>query len=162
MPYPPTPSITASNTPTPSITASQTPTYSPTGTACPGITPTQTPSNTATPVVTASLTTRATPTPTSTPTNTPTHTQTPTPTKTVYNLYEADRYICDGPGCALDTTGIIVALPSTVSPNYGKYYPSLVPDGFVYLLQTTATGGPGWILNTINFTSCNSACAYIP
>jgi hypothetical protein len=35
MPFPPTPSITPSNTPTPSVTASQTPTYTPTQTSCP-------------------------------------------------------------------------------------------------------------------------------
>jgi hypothetical protein len=70
MPYPPTPSQTASNTPTPSITASVTPTYSPTGTVCPDSTPTQTPSNSPT---------RMTPT----PTQTPTHTQTSTPTSTI-------------------------------------------------------------------------------
>lgn len=72
MPYPPTPSQTASNTPTPSITASVTPTYTPTETPCIGVTPTQTPSNTATQV---------TPTPTITPT--PSITQTSTPTGTI-------------------------------------------------------------------------------
>jgi hypothetical protein len=35
MPFPPTPSITPSNTPTPSVTASQTPTHTPTQTSCP-------------------------------------------------------------------------------------------------------------------------------
>lgn len=39
MPFPPTPSPTASITPTPSITASVTPTYSPTRTNCPTSTP---------------------------------------------------------------------------------------------------------------------------
>jgi hypothetical protein len=44
------------------------------------------------------------------------------------------------------------------TPNYGKFYPSDNPDGYVYLLITTTSGGPGWILNTANFTACADAC----
>ena len=82
MPYPPTPSITPSNTCTPSITASQTPTYSPTETVCPGASPTITPSITASPTITpsVSLTPTFTPTNTITPSITPTNTMTPSPT----------------------------------------------------------------------------------
>lgn len=100
MPFPPTPTQTASNTPTPSITASNTPSYTPTGTACPGSTPTQTPSNsptrmTPTPTQTPTATIGLTPTQTSTPTGTivltPTQTETPTPTPTL-DCRDCDRY----------------------------------------------------------------------
>lgn len=56
MPFPPTPSQTASNTPTPSITASNTPTQTPSGSNCIGTSPTPTPSITATPTITPSST----------------------------------------------------------------------------------------------------------
>lgn len=49
MPFPPTPSITPSNTPTSSITPSNTPTITPTQSTCPSGTPTQTPTMTPTP-----------------------------------------------------------------------------------------------------------------
>jgi hypothetical protein len=42
MPFPPTPSITPSNTPTSSVTPSNTPTNTPSGTQCPDLTPTPT------------------------------------------------------------------------------------------------------------------------
>lgn len=82
MPFPPTPSVTSSNTPTPSVTASQTPTYSPTGTVCPGATPTatETPTQTQTQTSTIPVTPTQTQTNTSTPQSTPT--QTPTPSVT--------------------------------------------------------------------------------
>ena len=92
----------------------------------------------------------------------PTPTPTPSPTEITYDLYDADRYICDFPGCTLDATGIVVALPSGTSPNYGKFYPSYIPDGFAYLLNSTTTGGPGWILSTLNYTSCTDACSLPP
>lgn len=86
MPFPPTPSITASNTPTPSITSSVTPTLTPTGTACPELTPSATPTISVTPSITASNTATPTNTPTIsvTPSNTPTNTATPsiTPSNT--------------------------------------------------------------------------------
>lgn len=113
-----------------------------------------------------------TPTPSPTPTNTPTATPTPTPTPTVgpitptptptptsYNLYLADEYACTFPGCALQQTDVVVALPTSHTPQYGKYYPDEAASGFAYLLTTTAVSGPGIILNTANFTACNSACA---
>jgi hypothetical protein len=104
------------------------------------------------------------------PTNTPTNTATPTgtiqptpsPTPTIiieYDLYEADRFTCLYPGCALDASGIIVALPAGTTPDYGKFYSSLVPDGFSYELIGLGSGGPGWILSTLNYTSCADACA---
>jgi hypothetical protein len=116
------------------------------------------PSNT--PTITPTQTN--TPSPTSTQVNTPTpsYTSTPTPTKSItYDLYEADRFTCLYPGCALDASGVVVALPAGTIPNYGKFYSSLVPDGFSYELIGLSTGGPGWILSTLNYTSCADACA---
>ena len=85
MPFPPTPSVTSSNTPTPSVTASQTPTYSPTGTVCPGATPTatETPTQTQTQTSTIPVTPTQTQTNTSTPQTTPTSTPTPSVTNPI-------------------------------------------------------------------------------
>jgi hypothetical protein len=146
-----TPSNTATptNTRTPQTTATSTPTMTPTKTNTPtpsatiNLTPTQTPSNTASPTVT--------------PTNT--STQTPTPTRTItYDVYLADRYQCTYPGCIPDTTGVLVALPTGTSPNFGKYYASPFDPGFTYLLDSLSSGGPALILDTPNFTACNNAC----
>ena len=147
-----TPTPTPSVSPTISLTPSNTPSYTPTGTVCPGLTPTMTPS--------VSVSPTNTPTNTATPTGTIQPTPSPTPTITIeYDLYEADRFTCLYPGCALDASGIIVALPAGTIPNYGKFYPSLIPDGFSYELIGLGSGGPGWILNTLNYTSCADACA---
>jgi hypothetical protein len=110
-----------------------------------------------------------TPTPTPSPTPTPTATVTPTPTPTgptptptpppSYNLYYADEYACTFPGCALQQLDVVVALPSTHTPQYGKFYPDEAASGFAYLLTTSASTGPGIILNIANFTACSSACA---
>jgi hypothetical protein len=115
-----------------------------------------TPPPTATPTPTA--TTTPTPTPTITPSG-PTPTPTPSPTVTAYTLYYADEYACTFPGCALQQLDVVVALPSTHTPNYGKFYPDEAASGFAYLLTTTASTGPGIILNIANFTACSSACA---
>lgn len=147
-----TPTPTPSVSPTISLTPSITPTNTPTGTVCPGLTPTMTPS--------VSLSPTITPTNTITPTGTIQSTPTPTPTITIeYDLYEADRFTCLYPGCALDASGVIVALPAGTTPDYGKFYSSLVPDGFSYELIGLGSGGPGWILSTLNYTSCADACA---
>ena len=147
-----TPTPTPSVSPTISLTPSITPTNTPTGTVCPGLTPTMTPS--------VSLSPTITPTNTATPTGTIQATPSPTPTITIeYDLYEADRFTCLYPGCALDASGVIVALPAGTTPDYGKFYSSLVPDGFSYELIGLGSGGPGWILSTLNYTSCADACA---
>ena len=147
-----TPTPTPSVSPTISLTPSITPTNTPTGTVCPGLTPTMTPS--------VSLSPTITPTNTATPTGTIQPTPSPTPTIIIeYDLYEADRFTCLYPGCALDASGIIVALPAGTIPDYGKFYSSLVPDGFSYELIGLGSGGPGWILSTLNYTSCADACA---
>ena len=151
-----TPTPTPSVSPTISLTPSNTPSYTPTGTVCPGATPTMTPSVSLSPTITPTNTA----TPTGTIQATPTTTSTPTPTRSItYDLYEADRFTCLYPGCALDASGVIVALPAGTIPDYGKFYSSLVPDGFSYELIGLGSGGPGWILSTLNYTSCADACA---
>jgi hypothetical protein len=112
-------------------------------------TPTPTPTPTLTPTIT----------PTRTPDITTTPTPTPTPTPGDYILYLADQYECLYPGCNSVATGVVVALPASHLPNYGKFYPADTPDGYAYVIYTTTTGGPGLILQTINFTSCTNACA---
>lgn len=100
-----------------------------------------------------------TPTPTSTPTPTPTHTPTPTPT-IAYDLYLADEYSCDG--CTITTPDVVVALIAGTSPDYGKFYVPLAIPGFVYLLSSPTSTGPGVILTNVKYTTCNDACGYVP
>ncbi len=128
MPFPPTPSITPSNTPTPSITASQTPTLSPTETVCPGSSPTITPSVSLTPSITPSITPTntqtktptgtivLTPTNTSSPTNTPTQTP-PSETCTAWEIYNGSFFEISWSGilCGTETsTGGTVAIGQTI------------------------------------------------
>ena len=118
-----------------------------------GITP---PTPTPTPTPTATLT--PTPTPSPTPSG-PTPTPTPTSGPITYDIYLADEYACTFPGCALQRIDVEVALPAGTTPNYGKFYPDEGATGFAYLLHTAAGTGPAIILNTANFTACNSACS---
>ena len=139
-PPPPTPTQTGTNQPTP------TPTMTPTQTS----TQTNTPTNTSTIVLTQ------------TPTQTSTTTPTPTPTRTVeYNIYYADRYQCLNPGCSFDTPAVLVALPTTHTPQYGKFYATTNDPGFSYLLDSPTTGGPALILDTNYYTACNDACIVV-
>ena len=121
-------------------------------------TQTQTPSQT--PTYTPSPTIGLTQTPTSTTEPTPTPTQTPTPTSEIpYSLYYADRYLCLNPGCSFDTPSVVVSLPTSHTPQYGKFYPALTPDGYSYLLDAPTILGPGLLLDTNNYTACNDACS---
>lgn len=139
MPYPPTPSQTASNTPTPSITPSVTPTYSPTGTVCPGFTPTATstiaatPTQTKTPTQTPSQTATipVTPSQTGTIAATPTQTQTNTQSPSVCPLDFQVNYICNE--ATPDSTVIV----SGITCGSGQYDINQV----LYLTQSGATGG---------------------
>jgi len=141
-------------TPTPTPTITQTMTQTPT--ASPGLTPTSTPSNTATPTYTPTNTSTNTPTPSQT--GTVPATPTPTSTSSSYNIYLADKYECLFPGCSLNQTDVLVALPTSETPQYGKFYSALTPDGFAYLLSSPSTG-PGLILSPGSFTQCSMACS---
>jgi hypothetical protein len=95
-------------------------------------------------------------------TTTTTTTSTTTTTTTIapeYDLYLADEFSCDFPGCTLQNTNVVVSLPSGTTPQYGKFYPPQALDGFSYLLQSTTSTGPGKILLTLNYTNCSLACS---
>ena len=126
-------------------------------TPLPPTTPTQTASNT--PTATPGLTPTATPilSPTPTPTNNPTPTPTETPA-TSYTIYLADEYSCFP--CNFTGNSVYVALPSSTTPNYGKFYTSASAEGFVYQLILEAFGGPALILDGYNTTNCNTACSF--
>lgn len=141
--------IPAGITPTPTMTNTMTPTPS----ATIGLTPTATPLPTTTPTGTPILS----PTPTGTINQTPTPTETPIPS---YDIYLADEYSCFP--CTFVGSSVYVALPSTTSPNYGKFYTAPSAPGFVYVLISPAFGGPALILDGYNTTNCNNACSVIP
>ena len=96
---------------------------------------------------------------TTTTTTTSTTTTTTTAAPVEYDLYLADEYSCDFPGCTLQNTNVVVALPAGTTPQYGKFYPPQALDGFSYLLQSTTSTGPGKILLTLNYTNCSLACS---
>ena len=177
MPFPPTPSNTASNTPTPSITASQTPSYTPTGTLCPTVT--STPTQTPTPTNTASPTNTATPTPTNTasPTNTSTPTNTASPTNTPsltqtqinYSLQLSSgvtpNLICDynfntyySPISGASTPGLGEFLyydPQLTQPVINAYYGYVLSTSpFRIDLLVVSGGTPGQITNRFNNYGC--------
>jgi hypothetical protein len=152
----PPPQPTPTNTSSPTQTPSETPTQTPSATI--GSTPTPTPSITMTSTETQTPT--VTPTNTETPTTTPTNTPTPSSTASItYDIYYADRYECLFPGCSFDTPSVIVALPTTHTPQYGKFYSTTNDPGFSYLLDSPTTGGPALILDILNYTACNDACS---
>ena len=96
---------------------------------------------------------------TTTTTTTSTTSTTTTAAPVEYDLYLADEYSCDFPGCTLQNTNVVVALPAGTTPQYGKFYPPQALDGFSYLLQSTTLTGPGKILLTLNYTNCSLACS---
>lgn len=77
-----------------------------------------------------------------------------------YNLYYADEYYCDGTTCEFQQSDVLVALSTAVSPSYTRYYP-LQAGGFAYQLTSTATTGPGAILEVTSYTNCSLACGVV-
>ena len=146
MPFPPTPSITASITPTPSITPSITPTNTATGTVCPGLTPTMTSSNTPTQTQTGTLKATPTPSPTTTQTQTPTITSTQTPSATRPLYYKLDA-------CAPATgQGYTTVVPGIASQRYYDFI-----NAVYYVWDNTTTVSPFIIVN-VNIVSGQSGC----
>ena len=146
MPFPLTPSNTASNTPTPSITPSITPTQTPTGTVCPGLTPTMTPSNTATQTQTGTLKPTPTSSPTTTQTQTPSATATQTPSATRPLYYKLDA-------CAPETgQGYTAIVPGVASQRYYDFI-----NDVYYVWDNTTTLSPFVIVN-VNIVSGQSGC----
>lgn len=105
--------------------------------------------------VTTTTTTTSTPPPPSTTTTT---------TTIMYVDYLADKYDCST--CTVVTPNVLVSLPSTAVPNYGKFYVPSAGTGeqglYSYNLLLSTTGGPGLILDDLSFTLCVDACNVIP
>ena len=138
---------------------------SPTDTApAPGA-PTPTPTLTRTPTVTPTNSQTVTPTITATPTRTVTPTITPEPIATA--AYEAEQWECgyselgEATGCTLTASGVIVEMPTSISPVFGRFYVEVVNGctGYVYKVTGYAVSGPGIILyGTTAHTDCEPAC----
>jgi len=167
MPYPPTPSQTASNTPTPSITASVTPTYSPTGTACPVITNTPTisitPSNTPTVSITpsntptVSITPSQTPTINVTPTQTPTINLTPTQTQTQTQTQTPTATLCRE--CDRYANNTFETLEIDYQSCEGVFYVNeLIPANETVCIVRGSGGGTDWAEMDLQAPNCNPPC----
>jgi len=132
-------------------------------------TPTQTP--TSTPTSTSTPTQTLTETPTSTPTNTPTSTPTQTatmPTEPIGTVaYEAEQWECGydaegtATGCTMVNDLIIVEMPTSISPSFGRFYVDVVGgcNGFVYMITGNSTGtGVITLYGTNAWIDCVDAC----
>ena len=122
MPFPPTPSVTPSNTPTSSVTPSVTPSITPTSQSCFPETPTPTP--------TVTPTSGITPTPTVTITSTPTNTPTPTGLPNIY-ISVCLNPVLDAGGC------VYIVTYADYSPNAFGSDPAIVQDDLTLLTTLT-------------------------
>jgi len=149
-----TTSTTTSTTTVPTTTTTSTTTST---TTVPTTTTTSTTTSTTTvPTTTTSTTTTTTTAATTTTTSTTTSTTTAyTPS---YDLYLANSYTCEYPGCSLFQTSVVVALPAGTTPNIGYYFKPSIPDGHSYLIQSTTGTGPGLTLLTGAYSNCFLAC----
>jgi hypothetical protein len=90
---------------------------------------------------------------------TPTTTPTPSSTPTSFDLYYADEYTCNYPGCSYVAANVVVAFPAGSSVNFGVFYSEAFPSGYVYSITGIAPSGPGLILTTFaSSRNCNFAC----
>ena len=79
-----------------------------------------------------------------------------------YDLYYADEYECLSPsGCSFIQNDVVIALLAGTTPQYGKFYPAATPNGYAYALVEEATTGPGLILSTSNYPTCDAACSVV-
>jgi len=96
---------------------------------------------------------------------TTTTTEPPTTTTTTtagvnYISYPANKYGCSGGNCGsfIETTEI--AFPDTFTVTINKWYVSQSGDGYAYeLTSTTASAGPGLIMQQSTFNTCGIACS---
>jgi len=146
----------------------------------PGETSTTTTSTTEPPTTTTTSTSTTTSTTTAAPqcnydgltivcdgttTTTTTTTEPPTTTTTTtagvnYISYPANKYGCSGANCGsfIETTEI--AFPDTFTVTINKWYVSQSGDGYAYeLTSTTASAGPGLIMQQSTFNTCGIACS---
>jgi len=75
-----------------------------------------------------------------------------------YRLFLADEYVCDGVTCDFVQADVLVALQDIYTPNIAKFY-ELQAGGFYYGLVEEVYSGPGAILNSTNYTNCNTWCS---
>ena len=80
------------------------------------------------------------------------------PPAPVYRLFLADEYVCDGVTCDFVQADVLVALQDIYTPNIAKFY-ELQAGGFYYGLVEEVYSGPGAILNSTNYTNCNTWCS---
>ena len=124
---------------------------------CEPITPTETPTPTSTPTPTGTIT------PTVTPTITPTTTE---PIGT--SAYEAQEWSCEydlegvATGCIMINDNVIVEMPTSTSPIFGRFYIENVGacTGSIFKITgNTISPGPNLILyGTTGHATCENAC----
>jgi|688.fasta_scaffold77731_3 hypothetical protein len=131
---------------------------------CETITPMETPTPTGTNTPTS------TPTGTNTPTSTPTITVTPTftPEPIGTSAYEAEEWSCEydsggvATGCTMINDNVIVEMPTSTSPVFGRFYIENVGacTGSIFKITgNTISGGPNLILyGTTGHGVCTNAC----
>jgi hypothetical protein len=73
-----------------------------------------------------------------------------------YTTYYADEYVCSGISCAYVQSNVLVLLPSSITPDYTKFYLLAAGGSNFYQLDTTTTGG-GAILATTAY-DCLEIC----
>ena len=113
------------------------------------------------------ITPTETPTPTSTPTPTPTSTSTPTGTIGT-SAYEAEEWSCEydlggvAIGCIMINDNVIVEMPTSTSPVFGRFYIENVGacTGSIFKITgNTISAGPNLILyGTTGHGACEEAC----
>jgi hypothetical protein len=89
----------------------------------------------------------------------PPPTTTTTTTTILYDVYTAEKYDCAS--CTLDSSPVLVALPSGSTPNFGNYYVPSIGSGeqglYSYVLLASSVGA-GLILENQSYVLCADAC----
>lgn len=73
-----------------------------------------------------------------------------------YTTYYADEYVCSGISCSYVQSNVLVVLPSSVTPDYTKFYLLAAGGSNFYQLDTTTTG-TGAVLATTAY-DCLEIC----
>jgi hypothetical protein len=123
---------------------------------------------TPTPTLTVTPTNSQTVTPTLTRTLTPTITPTITPEPIGTSAYEAEEWSCEydsggaATGCTMINDNVIVEMPTSTSPIFGRFYIENVGacTGSIFKITgNTSSGGPNLILyGTTGHAVCTDAC----
>lgn len=75
---------------------------------------------------------------------------------TAYTTYYADEYVCSGISCSYVQSNVLVLLPTSITPDYTKFYLLQAGGSTFYQLDTTTTG-VGAILNSTAY-DCLEIC----